>query len=70
MIGIIKVLKEGFGFIKSEENEGDVFFHANNLIDVNFDDLNEGDTLSFEIGEGKNGKQQANEVTLVTTEEA
>jgi CspA family cold shock protein len=65
MIGIIKVLKEGFGFIKSEENEGDVFFHANNLEGVDFDDLNEGDTLSFEIGEGKNGKQQANDVTKV-----
>lgn len=63
MIGTIKVLKEGFGFIKSEENEGDVFFHANNLEGVEFDELNEGDTLSFEIWEGKNGKQQAIDVT-------
>jgi cold shock CspA family protein len=31
MEGTIKVLKERFGFIKSEENEGDIFFHANNL---------------------------------------
>jgi len=68
MIGIIKVLKEGFGFITSEENEGDVFFHANNLVDVEFDSLNEGDTLSFEIGEGKNGKQQAIDVTLAEAE--
>ena len=65
MIGTIKVLKEGFGFIKTEENEGDVFFHANNLVGVDFDDLNEGETLSFEIWEGKNGKQQANEVSRV-----
>jgi CspA family cold shock protein len=65
MIGIIKVLKEGFGFITSEENKGDVFFHANNLEGVEFDALNEGDTLEFNIGEGKNGKQQATEVTLV-----
>jgi CspA family cold shock protein len=66
MIGTIKVLKEGFGFITSEENKGDVFFHANNLEGVEFDDLNEGDSLEFNIGEGKNGKQQATEVTLVT----
>lgn len=66
MQGTIKVLKEGFGFIKSEETPDDVFFHANNLEWVAFDDLNEGDTLSFEIGEGKNGKQQAIEVTLAS----
>jgi CspA family cold shock protein len=65
MIGTIKVLKEGFGFIKSEDSESDVFFHANNLEGVEFRDLNEGETLEFEIGEGKNGKEQAINVTLV-----
>jgi cold shock CspA family protein len=65
MKGIIKVLKEGFGFISSEGAEGDTFFHANNLIDVEFNSLNVGDELDFEIGEGKNGKQQAIDVRLV-----
>ena len=69
MQGSIKVLKEGFGFIKSEESSSDVFFHANNLEGVDFDSLNEGDTLDFEIGEGKNGKQQAVNVTLVSSED-
>jgi len=68
MKGIIKVLKEGFGFIKSDEVESDVFFHANNL-DVDFNSLNEGDTLEFEIGEGKNGKDQAINVSLVQEED-
>lgn len=58
MIGTIKVLKEGFGFIKSKENEQDVFFHANNLVWVEFDDLVQGNEVSFEIWEGKNGKTQ------------
>ena len=31
MKGTIKVLKNGFGFIKSDEVDADVFFHANNL---------------------------------------
>jgi len=66
--GVIKVLLEGFGFIKTEG--GDVFFHANNLVDVNFDDLKVGDTLSYELGEGRNGKEQAVNVQLVETEEA
>jgi len=68
MIGIIKVLKEGFGFIETEDNTGDVFFHANNLVDVEFDALEKGNQLSFEIGEGKNGKSQAVDVKLVETE--
>jgi cold shock CspA family protein len=41
MKGTIKVLKEAFGFIKSDESESDVFFHANNLEGVAFNDLNE-----------------------------
>ena len=65
MEGTIKVLKEGFGFIKTEESENDVFFHANNLEWSEFNDLNEGDTLSFDIGEGRNGKEQAVNVTKV-----
>lgn len=62
MQGTIKVLKEGFGFIKTDGN--DVFFHANNLQWVDFDDLSEGNEVNFEIGEGKNGKKQAMNVTL------
>ena len=66
MQGTIKVLKEGFGFIKSDEASSDVFFHANNLEGVNFDDLNTDDTLEFEMGEGRNGKEQAINVSLVS----
>ena len=61
--GIIKVLKDGYGFIKTEA--GDVFFHANNLVDVEYDNLEEGMTLSFELGEGRNGKEQATNVQLI-----
>lgn len=64
MTGTIKVLKEGFGFI-TVDGQDDVFFHANNLEDVDFNNLQEGQTLSFEIGEGRNGKSQAVNVTLV-----
>ena len=66
--GIIKVLKDGYGFIKTEN--GDIFFHANNLVDVEYDNLEEGMTLSFELGEGRNGKEQAVNVQLVETVEA
>ena len=67
--GTIKMLKNGFGFLKTEE--GDVFFHANNLVDgVEYDSLEEGMTLSFEMGEGRDGKPQAINIEVVETEEA
>jgi CspA family cold shock protein len=65
MKGTIKVLLAGFGFIESESLEENIFFHANNLEGVAFDDLEVGNELEFEMGEGKNGKQQAINVTLV-----
>ena len=68
MQGIIKVLKEGFGFITSEETKDDTFFHASSLQGVSFDELAVGDTLYFEIGEGNNGKTQATNVTTEAPE--
>lgn len=65
MKGIIKVLKEGYGFITSEDTDGDTFFHANNMVDVEFNSLEVGNELEFEIGEGNNGKMQAVDVRLV-----
>lgn len=64
MEGTIKVLKAGFGFL-SVEGKDDVFFHANNLEGVQFDDLELNQTLSFETEIGKNNKDQAVNVTLV-----
>ena len=65
MKGTIKVLKEGYGFITSEDTDGDTFFHANNLVDVEFNSLEVGNELEFEVGEGNNGKMQAVDVRLV-----
>lgn len=59
---IAKKMKDGYGFISKEGVEKDFFFHANDLQDVAFDDINEGDAVTFTIGEGKRGPQ-AIEVT-------
>lgn len=56
--GTIAVLKDkGFGFIKIEDGEKDVFFHANELQNVQFNDLQEGDKVEFEVTEGQKGPQ-------------
>ncbi len=54
--GIIAGLTDkGFGFIKIEGREKDLFFHSNELMNVKFDDLRQGDKLEFEIEEGEKG---------------
>jgi CspA family cold shock protein len=39
----------GFGFITPEGAKADVFFHASALQGVTFDDLNEGQTVEFDV---------------------
>ena len=43
--------EKGFGFIEQESGE-DLFVHIN---EVEAETLNEGDTVEFEIGEGRKG---------------
>ncbi|MDR3571380.1 MAG: cold shock domain-containing protein [Candidatus Pacebacteria bacterium] len=52
---IARLTDKGFGFIKVDGREKDVFFHSNELTNVTFDELREGDKLTFEIAEGPKG---------------
>jgi len=63
--GTIKrlILDRGFGFIQTTEDE-DLFFHRNELQDVQFADLREGQEVEFEMGRGRDGRQQAVRVRL------
>lgn len=58
--GTIKTLLTGFGFIERANGEGDLFFHAKDLVDAVFDDLKIGDVLMFEIGSGPKGPKAEN----------
>ena len=50
MQGIIKKLTDkNFGFISQEGEPKDLFFHANELDGVEFNELNEGDAVTFEV---------------------
>ena len=56
MQGTIKKLTDkNFGFI-AQEGGDDLFFHANELVDASFDELREGDTVSFETSDTPKGK--------------
>jgi len=60
---IRRLMDRGFGFIKTEEEE-DLFFHRNNLEEVEFNSLSEGQEVEFEKGEGRDGRPQAVKVWL------
>jgi CspA family cold shock protein len=65
--GTIARLNNGYGFITREGEDKDLFFHVNELQGVAFDDLREGDKLTFEVGEGPKGP---NAVKVSLAEEA
>ncbi len=62
MTGSIKkmVSDKGFGFITAEGLDKDLFFHSNSLVGVSFDELREGDNVSFEVEDSPKGKNAVN----------
>jgi len=52
---IARLTDRGFGFIARDGEEKDLFFHANELQGLTFDDLNEGDKVTFEVTDGDKG---------------
>jgi CspA family cold shock protein len=61
MTGTIKKLTDkGFGFISAEGLEKDLFFHSKNLVGVMFDELREGETVSFETEDSPKGMNAVN----------
>ncbi|MBX4205393.1 MAG: cold shock domain-containing protein [Candidatus Doudnabacteria bacterium] len=52
MNGVIKKLTDkGFGFITVEGQEKDLFFHSKSLSGVQYNELQEGDSVSFDLDE-------------------
>jgi len=62
MTGVVKkkIADKGFGFIAVEGQEKDLFFHSKSLVGVTFDELQEGDKVSFEVEESPKGPNAVN----------
>lgn len=56
--GTVKRLmrERGFGFISAEDGR-EIFFHRSELQNVDFDKLEEGDQLEFNVTKGQKGPQ-------------
>jgi len=57
---IARLTDKGYGFIAREGGEKDLFFHANELQNAQFSELQEGDAVTFEVGEGPKGPNAVN----------
>ena len=61
MEGTIKKLTDrGFGFITVDGEEKDLFFHSTELKDVSYDELKEGDRVSFDKANSPKGENAVN----------
>jgi len=61
MNGTIKTLTtKGFGFISREGEEKDLFFHSSELKGVTFEELKEGDAVTFDVINGEKGPAATN----------
>ena len=55
-----RIIRErGFGFVSAEDGR-EIFFHRNELQNIDFDALMEGDQLEFDVVKGQKGPAAAN----------
>ena len=61
MNGTLKrlVIDKGFGFVQAEDGT-EYFFHQSACAGVRFDDLREGQALTFQTGQGPKGPRAEN----------
>lgn len=61
MNGTIKTKTDrGYGFISRDGVAKDLFFHSKDLEGVTFDQLQEGDKVTFEVVDGEKGPSAKN----------
>jgi cold shock protein len=56
---------KGYGFIQPESGSKDVFVHISAVERAGMQTLREGQKLSFEIQRGSNGRESAENLTVV-----
>jgi CspA family cold shock protein len=52
--------EKGYGFISREDGEGDVFVHYSAIEGTGYRNLDEGQSVEFEVTQGQKGPQALN----------
>lgn len=62
MLGKVKTFnkQKGFGFINSQEVQGDIFFHYSSLVMEGFKTIEVGTSVEFDLEESEKGKRAIN----------
>ena len=55
--------QKGYGFIEPEDGSQDVFVHISAVKAAGMDELSDGQSLSYELETGQNGKTSAVDLT-------
>ncbi len=63
----VKWFDNGYGFLVDSETKEDVFVHYSNLIMDGYKSLHEDDMVTYELGAGNDGRQQAVNVKPLLT---
>jgi CspA family cold shock protein len=56
---------KGFGFIQPEDGGNDAFVHISAVERAGLRTLNEGQKVSYELQTGRNGKQSAENLSII-----
>ena len=57
--------QKGYGFIEPEDGTQDVFVHISAVKAAGMDELSDGQSLSYELETGQNGKTSAVDLTTL-----
>ncbi|MEM7427691.1 MAG: cold-shock protein [Pseudomonadota bacterium] len=66
-VGTVKFFNttKGYGFIEPEDGQKDAFVHISAVERAGLATLNEGQKVSYELREGRNGKFSAEDLSIV-----
>ena len=57
---IKRITDKGFGFITPKGSDNDMFFHSSSVDGVHFNDLREGQEVTYTVGQGPKGPRAEN----------
>ncbi len=57
---IKRITDKGFGFISTADGGKDLFFHSSSVEGTEFNDLREGQEVTYSVGQGPKGPRAEN----------